>query len=159
MAQESALAGSSKNEQMLRHRETAEERAIAERNRELLIGAIEAYGRGDEQAYWAIFDANVVFHEAPCLPYGGAHVGIEATRKAFAHLHRTFAELRAEFEAILASRDLVIVEQTVSFTGHEQGYIGTMPVAEMFRFRDGKVIEWRAHYFDSNMVAKAFEAA
>jgi ketosteroid isomerase-like protein len=158
MAQNSALAGNSKNEQVLRHRETAEEREIAEGNRKTLIDAIEAYSQGDEQAYWAIFDENVVFHEAPCLPYGGAHVGIEATQKAFAHLHRTFAELHAEFEVILAARDLVIVEQTVSFTGHE-GYIGTMPVAEMFRFRDGKVIEWRAHYFDSNMVAKAFGSA
>jgi limonene-1,2-epoxide hydrolase len=83
-------------------------------------------------------------------------VGIEATKRAYAHLSSVFTDLRSEFEAILAAGDLVILEQTVSFATHDRGPIGTMPVAEMFRFRAGKVVEWRAHYFDSNMVAKAF---
>jgi hypothetical protein len=29
---------------------------------------------------------------------------------------------------------------------------------EMFRLRDGKVVEWRAFYFDSSMVAAALGA-
>jgi ketosteroid isomerase-like protein len=158
MARE-AFAENSNNERVLRHHETVEERAVAQDNRQTLIKAIEALGQGDAESFWAIFDSDVVFHEAPCLPYGGAHEGIEATRRAYAHLSSVFAGLRAEFEAILAARDLVILQQNVTFATRDRGHIGTMPVAEMFRFRDGKVIEWRAHYFDSNMVAKAFEAA
>jgi hypothetical protein len=34
-----------------------------------------------------------------------------------------------------------------------------LPVAELFRFRDGKVVEWRALYFDACMVSKAIKSA
>ena len=39
------------------------------------------------------------------------------------------------------------------------GETGSMPVAELYRFRDGKVIEWRAMYFDASIMARAAAAA
>jgi len=58
-------------------------------------------------------------------------------------------------ERFLAAEDIVILYQTISFRVRENGNTGSLPVAEMFRFRDGKVIEWRALYFDACMVARA----
>ena len=43
--------------------------------------------------------------------------------------------------------------QTITFEAAATGKTGTLPVAELFRFRSGKVIEWRAHYFDACLVA------
>jgi limonene-1,2-epoxide hydrolase len=56
---------------------------------------------------------------------------------------------------VLAAGDIVIVYQTVTFRPRENSNSLTLPVSELFRFRNGKVIEWRALYFDSNKVAKA----
>jgi ketosteroid isomerase-like protein len=63
--------------------------------------------------------------------------------------------MHSEFEAVLASRDIVILYQKIEFEAAMTGKTGELPVAELFRFRDGKVIEWRAHYFDACLVADA----
>ena len=52
---------------------------------------------------------------------------------------------------------MVITCQTISFKVQSTGRTGTLPVAELFRFKDGKVIEWRACHFDSSMVAAAID--
>ncbi|MCB2076649.1 MAG: nuclear transport factor 2 family protein [Novosphingobium sp.] len=127
----------------------------AQANRKILTDALDALLEGREDAFWAIFDPEVTFHEASCLPYGGAHVGLEATKKAYAFLCEHFSKMRSVMEAVLASRDVVMIYQTITFEAADTGKSGTLPVAELFRLRDGKVIEWRAHYFDACMVAEA----
>jgi uncharacterized protein len=102
-----------------------------------------------------MYDPDVVFHEAACLPYGGAHKGLPAVKQAFARLAGTYDKMHTVFEEILAAGDIVITYQTVALRVKANGNRVTFTVAELFRFRDGKVIEWRAHYFDSAMVAKA----
>jgi ketosteroid isomerase-like protein len=130
---------------------------VAERNRKTLLGALDRLFAGDPEGFWAIYDPDVVFHEASCLPYGGEHRGIAATRAAFAQMERTFSGMKSDFEAVLAAEDIVILYQTISFRVAANGNTGALPVGELFRFRDGKVIEWRALYFDACLVAKAIE--
>lgn len=127
----------------------------AQANRKALSDALEAMAAGDADALWALFDPDVTFYEASCLPYGGAHRGLEATQKAFGKLAASFSRMNSEFEALLASRDIVILYQHIEFEAATTGRTGGFPVAELFRFRDGKVIEWRAHYFDACQMADA----
>ena len=129
----------------------------AQRNRDLITGVFDQIQDGDFEALWRIFDPEVTFHEASCLPYGGSHRGLEATREAYGRLCDSYSAMRSVFEAVLASRDIVILYQTISFTAKATGKSGTLPVCELFRFRDGKVIEWRAHYFDACLVANALK--
>ena len=70
-----------------------------------------------------------------------------------------YSKMRNEIEAVLAARDIVVLYQTITFTVRSNGNTGSMPIAEMLRFRSGKVVEWRALYFDSNMVANALAGA
>ena len=56
---------------------------------------------------------------------------------------------------VLTAGEYCILYQTITFTVAANGNTGTLPVAEMFRFRDGRIVEWRANYFDACMVAKA----
>lgn len=100
-------------------------------------------------------DNDVTFHEASCLPYGGTHRGLEATKAAYARLCSSFVSMHAEMEAVLASRDIVVLYQTITFVAKDTTIGGTLPVCELFRFKEGKVIEWRALYFDACVVAKA----
>ena len=50
--------------------------------------------------------------------------------------------------------DYCILYQTIAFTVAANGNQGGFPVAEMFRFKDGKIVEWRANYFDACLMAK-----
>ena len=129
----------------------------AERNRAALVGALEQIEAGNFAAFWDIFDPDVTFHEASCLPYGGAHRGLAATQRAYAELSATFSEMRSVMEAVLASRDLCVLYQTITFRTAEAGVAASFPVCEVFRFRSGKVIEWRACYFDACLMAKAID--
>ncbi|MBW8752929.1 MAG: nuclear transport factor 2 family protein [Sphingomonadales bacterium] len=129
--------------------------ATAERNRQLLTGALDQIEAGNFERFWDIFDPDVTFYEASCLPYGGAHRGLEATQRAYAQLSATFSEMKSVMEAVLASRDLCILYQTITFRTAEAGVAASFPVCEVFRFRDGKVIEWRACYFDACLMAQA----
>lgn len=127
----------------------------AQANRAILTAALDAIGAGDEDSFWAIFDPQVTFHEASCLPYGGAHRGLEATKAGYAEMCAQFSKMHSLMEAVLASRDIVIIYQTITFEAAQTGKAGSIPVAEVFRFRDGKVVEWRANYFDACLVAEA----
>jgi ketosteroid isomerase-like protein len=129
----------------------------AQRNRALLVGALEQIEAGNFEAFWDIYDPDVTFFEASCLPYGGAHRGLEATKAAYAQLSATFSEMKSEMEAVLASRDLCILYQTITFRTAEAGVRASFPVCEVFRFRDGKVIEWRACYFDACLMSQAIK--
>ena len=129
----------------------------AERNRTTLLKAIDAFIAGDADGFWSIFDPDVTFYEAACLPYGGAHKGLEATKRGYAKMGSTFSTMSTSVEAVPASRDIVIIYQTITFRVKGNGNEGTLPVAEIFRFRDGKVVEWRACYFDADMVARAIK--
>jgi limonene-1,2-epoxide hydrolase len=136
-------------------RDSPEADAIAQANRKTLVDALTSLLAGDEAAFWAIYDPAVTFYEAPCLPYGGEHKGLEATKAAFAEMCATFADMHTVFEAVLTDQDLVILYQTITFKVAANGNTGSLPVSEVFRFKGGKVVEWRACYFDSSMVAKA----
>ena len=87
----------------------------ARNNRRLLTDALDRLLEGDTNSFWEIFDPDVTFHEASCLPYGGVHPGIEATKQAYADLCGHFSRMHAVFEAVLASRDIVILYQTITF--------------------------------------------
>ena len=123
-------------------------------NRQALIDVFEQLQRGEEQGFWALFDPDASFHEASCLPYGGAHHGIDAIKRAYGEMCSTFSAMRSEFHEVLTGGDYCILYQSIEFTVAANGNQGGFPVAEMFRFRNGKIVEWRANYFDACLMAK-----
>jgi len=129
--------------------------AAALANRQALIDAFDALLAGDDKPFWTLFDADATFHEAACLPYGGAHRGLAAIQRAYAEMCATYSAMRSEFHEVLTAGVYCILYQTISFTVAANGNSGTLPVAEMFRFQNGRIIEWRANYFDADLVARA----
>ena len=67
-----------------------------ERNRQNLLSALDRMVAGDNGALWELFDRDVVFHEAECLPYGGAHHGIEAAKAAHATIYDYFDRIHID---------------------------------------------------------------
>lgn len=130
----------------------------AERHREALLAAWDAQAAGDEAPFWSLFSPEVVFHEAACLPYGGAHHGLEATKRAHEKIYECYDRVHVDIEQVFFAGDLAIAYVHLRFRVRENGRTGSLPLAELYRFRDGKVIEWRALYFDANLVAEAIAA-
>jgi ketosteroid isomerase-like protein len=143
----------------LPRRDAPEDAEKAAKNRAILLGAYDALASGDIESFWAIFDPDVVFHEASSLPYGGAHRGLAAVREAVGSMSAAYSKMHTAFEAILFGGDIALAYQTIDFRVKANGNSGSLPVAELYRFRDGKVIEWRALYFDPNVVAQAIAGA
>ncbi len=131
---------------------------ITDANRAKVTDAIERLASGDGEALWSIFDDDVMFHEADCLPYGGTHTGLAATRSAHDTIYEYFDRIQIELEQILAAGDIVIAYAWMTYRVRKNGKTGRFPLAEVFRLRDGKVVEWRLHYFDASTVAQALDA-
>jgi ketosteroid isomerase-like protein len=132
----------------IRFRDTAGLGGVARRNREAIMGAYEALAAGNVEAWWSVFDPDVAFYEAACLPYGGTHRGLEAAKKANAGIFEAYDWSEAVIEDIAASGDMTIAYLQFTCRGKATGKTTSFPIAELYRFRDGKVVEWRACYFD-----------
>jgi len=128
------------------------QQAIA--NRQTLIDVFEQLQRGEEQGFWDLFDPDAAFHEASCLPYGGTYQGLKAIKQGYLAMCATFSAMKSEFHEVLTAGDYCILYQSIEFTVAANGNKGGFPVAEMFRFRNGKIVEWRANYFDACLMAK-----
>jgi ketosteroid isomerase-like protein len=144
--------GNTKWEQITAHYAPSVD-ATALANRQALIDAYKALP--DYAPYWALLDPDVTFHEAPCLPYGGSHSGLEAVQRAFAQVAETFSENHVEHHEVLTAGEYCVAYMTCSWRVAANGNRCMQPVTEILRFRNGKIIDWRVNYFDAAMVAKA----
>jgi len=127
----------------------------AKKNRDAVIGAYQATLQGTESALFEILDKDVAFHEAESLPYGGTQSGVPGAQAGVAGMFGAWSHLRVEIEEILAAGDLVIAYMQITGTSRATGKVYAGPVAELFRFKSGKISEWRPIYWDTHAVRKA----
>jgi uncharacterized protein len=143
---------------ILRYKQPANAPELAAAYRQSLLEAFDASAAGDSKPLWALFDPDVVFYVAACLPYGGIHRGIDATRKAHSIAHGCYDRARVEVEQIFFAADLAIAYLHLTFRVRRNGRTGSLPMCELYRFRGGKVVEWRALHFDAEYLAKLITA-
>ena len=124
----------------------------AQRNRRTVIAAHEAMRAGDLETFFAMFDPDVEFYEARSLPYGCSVKGLAAARKGVDAMLATWSRLYMEIENFTAAGDIVLGYYRLINTSKATGKVYDAPVAELFRFRNGKVVEWRALYWDTHEV-------
>jgi ketosteroid isomerase-like protein len=109
---------------------------------------------GDGEAMIRLLDPEVFFTEAPSLPYGCEARGIAGVRQGIAGIHAAWRELRAEIFEYAAAGDIVIAYMVIDGISEATGRRYQGPLAELFRFRNGKVVEWRPLYWDTHEVRK-----
>ena len=130
----------------------------AAKYRDALLAAFDAFSAGDNKPFWALFDPELVFHVTPCLPYGGAHHGLDATRKALQAAHECYDQARLDVEQLLFGGDLALAYFQFNFRVRKTGRTASVPMSEMYRFRGGKIIEWRAFHFNATLMAEMLAA-
>lgn len=124
-------------------------------NAKLLIDAYKAMDAGDEGALMKLLADDCTFIEAATLPYGGVYKGVAGAVEGVGGMFSAWKHLRVDIEQITAGGDLVIAYMHLVGTARATGKIYEGPTAELFRFRDGKITEWRPIYWDTHAVRVA----
>jgi ketosteroid isomerase-like protein len=130
----------------------AELSTVAESNRRAIEAAYQSMLAGNDSALFDLSADDVTFFEAPSLPYGCVNKGREGARSGVAGMLGAWSTLHVEIEAIAASSDLVVVYLSMRAKSRATGETYEGPAAEIFRFANGKIIEWRPIYWDTHRV-------
>ena len=111
---------------------------------EALVRAFAALNRGDIAGVVASFDSEIERVEPDGFPTSGTYRGIEAVMAHFAKARDTWAEGTCEPRRFIVAgqRIVVLVDVHVRLHGKTDWLDGR--VADVFTFRDGKVIHWRS---------------
>lgn len=129
--------------------------AEAQRNRALLHKAYVDMIAGKESALFDLLDPEVRFREAASLPYGCDVRGIDAALQGVGAMMAAWSVMDVVFEEFVAAGDLVIAYMYVKATARNTGKPYEGPCAEVFRFRNGRIIEWHPIYWDTHAVREA----
>ncbi|NWK98306.1 hypothetical protein DM806_22085 [Sphingobium lactosutens] len=122
----------------------------ARRNRDLLIGIYRRIERGEMEVLAEALDPDVSFHEAASLPYGGDMRGKEAALAGMAGMFAAWRSVEVVFYEFCAAGDLVFAYHKFSGVARATGLTYEGQAVELFRFRDGRIVEWRPFYWDTH---------
>ena len=106
----------------------------------------------DPDALMRLLHPEVIFYEAASLPFGCVEKGPDGCVKGVQGMFSAWSRLGATFTEFTAAGDLVIAYMRLTGTSRNTGKIYDRPNWEMFRFREGKIVEWRPIYWDVHEV-------
>jgi uncharacterized protein len=114
-------------------------------------------------AYVAMYDPDVVIHEAPSLPYGGDYSGDDAVARHAQAFNAAWQGLQSITDRrleprFLADGDHVIVLWRQKGTSAD-GEIFDMPAVSVYHMKDGRVVDARMFHFDTAAVIGFLERA
>jgi uncharacterized protein len=106
---------------------------------------------GDLAPADALFDFdNLVMYEPDGLPYGGAYRGKKGLLEGIAAIAAVWKRIRFSDLRYSLGEDIAIVNFTMSAISRATGKELAMPVCEVWRFRNGRVIEVAPFYWDTH---------
>ena len=111
-------------------------------------------GAGDWAAVAEYMSDELVIVEAASLPYGGAYTGRNALRDLYEKVMAYWEDPSVDMHAITAGQDYGVGILTLNVTSRRTGRRLALDIAEMFRFREGKLVEIKPHYFDTNLIVE-----
>ncbi|HLM72342.1 MAG TPA: nuclear transport factor 2 family protein [Polyangiaceae bacterium] len=118
-------------------------------NVDIVRSIYEAGAKGDLNGILPFLDPNVVIHEAASLPYGGEYHGIEGFSRLAAAVYSTWKSFEVDMTELLDAGPTVVALIQLRVTMKESGQVVEMPLAEVWRLRDGKVVDLRPFYWDT----------
>lgn len=98
-----------------------------------------------------LIEEGAIYYQAAGLPYGGEYIGFSNWVKMFTHVSG-LVDLEIEKEPTYLTDPTtahVILRFTVKFTSKKSGKKISMPIAEHFEVKNGKIISIRPFYFDT----------
>ena len=123
-------------------------------NRHIFEAFSAALGRGDMNAQIALLHPDFVVHEAASLPYGGDYRGAEGWAALVGAVVQAWSGFRLEPLGVIAEdKGVMVVKFNVSGRSRSSGRSFNMPVAEIWRIEDGKLLDISPFYWDTHVLA------
>lgn len=117
---------------------------MGEQSEELVRDVYEAFGRGDVPAVLGAMAADIEWHEAEGMPYGGVYHGGEAVaQNVFGPITQDVVDFAVTAEEFIASGDAVAAVVRYTGTGKATGKKLDLPVVHVWKVRNGKVQQFR----------------
>jgi uncharacterized protein len=129
-----------------------------ERNLDIIRGVYERYTAGDLEAIISSLASDVVWRSVGPpgqLRFAKVQQGCDGVRAYFQALTEDWEMLGYKVNEFIAQNDRVVALSDACLCHKQTGKIVATPIADVFRLRDGKIVEF-CEFFDS---AAAVEAA
>jgi uncharacterized protein len=125
-------------------------------NLDLLHTFAKEVAAGNRDGLRGILHPDVVVHEAPTLPYGGDHHGLEAFIQLFETVQSTW-EFTEAFQYVYydSEPDTVILQVEVDAIAAVTRKPLRLRLAEIFTIRGGKIVELDVYYWDTAAMLEA----
>lgn len=127
-----------------------------EQNRETTRKIYAAMFAGDMGTVKTFVDPDITIYEAESLPYGGSYRGANGVDRLSRLVYETWDDMEFRLEEVTAGGDRTVALMHFSAKGKKTGKTFSFPIAEAWRFKDGKAIEWRPFYFDTKKCCEVF---
>jgi ketosteroid isomerase-like protein len=114
---------------------------------------------GNVDGFFADFAEDVVAYEADGLPYAGVFKSLSECRRLFNEMMTAWSHVQWDVKEFAGGGDIVVVAFDATFTARKSGKTFKMPILELWRFREGKVVELRPFYYDTHYIREAFLAS
>lgn len=124
-------------------------------NIQLVRTFLAAGAAGDTVKFLETVDEAVVLHIPDVLPWGGDYHGHENLQKGFAAFSEAW-ETESLEQQFLADDAQVVILQRLKGRVKANDRTVDMPLAELFKIRNGKITEIRPFYFDGGKLAEVF---
>ena len=117
---------------------------MGEQSVEAVKSLYEAFGRGDVPAVLGAMAADIEWHEAEGMPYGGVHHGPEeVAQNVFGPQIEDIPDFAVTPEEFITSGDTVAVVARYTGTGKATGKALNLQVVHVWDVRDGKIARFR----------------
>ena|SRR5579864_6331765 len=99
---------------------------------------------------WAeLFDDDIVLVEPESLPHGGRRVGLHGFRSAQAGMRELWEQAIEDAEYWQCAEDRVVLRIVIRWTARATGRSVLLPMVDLIRFRDGKIVGVEAFVHDT----------
>ncbi len=113
------------------------------------------FQRGDLDGFLADFDENSELTEAESLPYGGTFRGREAIKAGIQNVFGYWNGLSFNTDAIVYGDEYVMAYGRFRATANATGKTLDIPLAEVWRIKNGKVLLCSPIYSDTKAALEA----
>jgi ketosteroid isomerase-like protein len=117
---------------------------MSQENVELARKVLSTLGTRDASRLIALSDPEVEWHSFFALSEGGVYRGYDGTRRYMRDLDDAWEVGRAEVDDALGVGDVAVLVGRIHYRGKGSGVESASPAGWMLKFRDGKVVCFRA---------------
>ena len=118
---------------------------MSQENVELARAVLDTLGTRDAERLIALSDPEVEWHSFFALSEGGVYRGHDGTRRYMSDLADAWEIRAAEVDDALGVGDIALLVGRIHYRGRGSGVESASPaVGWMLKFRDGKVLRFRA---------------